>query len=209
VVMVREFAPKGNELPQRFGKVLGRGAYRVVYPFGRDKVVKFERDAAANVREWAVWQLVKDTHLAKYLCPIYSKSSDDCTLIQARCYQTFEQRTAPISRQIDKVYWSERRDQRTSERLRALQDRLAEMRDEMSAFAREVEQAFRSVNILAYDLHEGNVGYDKEGNMIVLDYGNFYIEYTSDGCQCSACRVENSDDSVSRRYHSSCGEVHS
>lgn len=208
-MIVREFAPTYDELPRRFGNALGRGAYRVVYPFGRDKVVKFEGNVKANTREWEVWQVVKDTDLARYLCPIYLKSADNCTLIQARCVQTFEQRTAPISRQIAKVYGSDRRDVRTSQRLRQLQDRLNEMRDEIRKFTREVEKAFRKAGINAYDLHEGNVGYDKQGNMIVLDYGNFVIAGEDARCNCSGCRADREEDSEedNGRYCTTCGEA--
>jgi hypothetical protein len=195
-VIVRDFAPEsGAELAQRFGYQLGRGAFRTVYPFGRDKVVKFERVPTANIREWKVWCAVKDTDLAKYLCPIYSKSSDNRTLIQERCREVFENRSRRVSNRISEARWGDRK--LSPSQLQRLYRQREQLNDQVYEFTREVMNAFDEAGINAYDLHEGNIGFDRNGNMIVIDYGNFAIRgepwdnrEDDDYCDCSDCRAE-------------------
>lgn len=206
MVMIRDFAPTRDDIDARFGKRLGRGLFRTAYAFGTDKVVKYERKATANRREWAIWCKVQGTPLAKYLCPMLAKSSDDCTLIQKRA-RTFEQHMAPISRRINKLYYSDSTSQRSREKLDRLYAELDEAREEMRAFVRDVENAFDAVGIGAYDLHDGNIGFTRDGRMIVLDYGNFMFKNRADReaikgshvhsccCDCSGCSGRSDSDS--------------
>lgn len=71
------------------GKELGYGVYRQVFKHEFDDtcVIKVERGGNkifSNVREWAVWNEIKDTPFAKYFAPCVAISENGNVLIQRR-----------------------------------------------------------------------------------------------------------------------------
>jgi hypothetical protein len=87
VSKVTDFEPTQDNVAALFGPRIGQGAYRDVYQYDADKVVKYDRSIAhgysrANKTEWDIWDSLKDTPCAQYLCPILERSSDDdCALV--------------------------------------------------------------------------------------------------------------------------------
>lgn len=69
------------------GDMLGWGCNRVVFEYKPNKrmVVKLERDASkANTIEWHYWQMVKETHWAKWFAPCHEISACGSLLIQEK-----------------------------------------------------------------------------------------------------------------------------
>lgn len=70
------------------GKQLGSGSARQVYEFAQDPkyVVKFEvySKSFQNIKEWELWQSVRDTDYAKWFAPCKDISPCGSILIQAR-----------------------------------------------------------------------------------------------------------------------------
>ena len=71
------------------GDEIASGVYRRVYAcnLNVDHVVKFEESARdfCNVREWDIWQRVKETKLARWFAPCVAISPSGIALIQQRC----------------------------------------------------------------------------------------------------------------------------
>lgn len=66
------------------GDYIGNGAYRWVFAYGRDKVIKLTHDTEANHKEYAVWQSVKETKFAKWFAPCIDISPAGQFLIQKK-----------------------------------------------------------------------------------------------------------------------------
>lgn len=70
------------------GESEGAGTYRHVFSHARDKnlIVKVENGVCSfsNVREWDVWNAVKDTALAKWFVPCVTISGAGTVLIMKR-----------------------------------------------------------------------------------------------------------------------------
>lgn len=65
---------------------IGKGAYRDVFAWGTDYVVKYERVAASfcNAAEMRLWRAVKDGRMAKWFAPCLAASPNGAWLIQKR-----------------------------------------------------------------------------------------------------------------------------
>lgn len=70
-------------------KSLGAGTHRHIYSHASDPnlIVKIENGAHSfsNIREWEVWDRVKDTNLAQWFAPCVELSPNGLVLIQRRC----------------------------------------------------------------------------------------------------------------------------
>jgi hypothetical protein len=168
VVVIREFAPTSlDDMREKFGDSLGRGASRFAFPFGKDVVVKFDRSYEtpwANLREWEVWSALKDTEAGKYLCPIIGRTSD--------CRVVMQPRITPIDKvyqDLGRKYWNAR----TPKDMRKWDVAQNQLMDTRRSFNESLRSVCEAQGWDAFDLHDGNVGLDQDGNMVVLDYGHF------------------------------------
>jgi hypothetical protein len=152
---------------EKFGDSLGRGVQRSAFPLGKDVVVKFDRSyltPEANLNEWEVWSALKDTDAGEYLCPIIGRTSD--------CRVVMQPRVTPIGKvyqDLSSKYWNARtpKDKRKWD---VAQNQLMNTR---RSFDDAVRYVCAAQGWEAVDLHDGNVGLDQDGNMVVLDYGHF------------------------------------
>lgn len=71
------------------GDYRGTGTYRCIFDHASDPelIVKVENghQCFCNVREWDVWERVKETALAKWFAPVVAISSSGVVLVMKRC----------------------------------------------------------------------------------------------------------------------------
>jgi hypothetical protein len=170
VVAIRDFTPTTlNECAVKFQGVLGSGAFRMVYKFGRDKVAKFQRQGmiedSANNTEWRVWNELKDTEAGKYLCPILCRAGDGTLIVMPKMtvVEEFEDRLLQRHCRV-----------KTDEQERQVWKEIDALNERVRQFAWQVRQACEVYGWRADDLHERNIAEDRDGNLRVIDYGNFY-----------------------------------
>jgi len=75
------------------GEEIGRGQYRTVHNTVLNKDWVIKRDTGenySNIMEWQIYDEFKDTHIAKWMAPIYYMSPRGLWLVQAK--------TEPIQR---------------------------------------------------------------------------------------------------------------
>lgn len=68
------------------GEKIGSGMDREVFEFipNKDYVIKVETNGFQNVREWELWNEIKDTKMAKWFAPCIDISSCGIYLLQKR-----------------------------------------------------------------------------------------------------------------------------
>lgn len=170
MVYISDFTPTTPEdCAVKFQGVLGGGVYRTAYKFGRDKVAKFQRrgmiEDSANNTEWRVWNELKDTEAGKYLCPILCRAGDGTVVVMPKMtvLEEFEDRL--LRRQYKA---------KTDEQERQVWAEIDALNERVRQFAHDVRRACEQYGWRANDLHERNIAEDRDGNLRVIDYGNFY-----------------------------------
>ena|SRR5687768_15806977 len=124
------------------GEFLGHGAFRNVFEYGPNLVIKIARtdceykgfDARhENIVEYLNWQRIKDTEWASWFAPVYTVAPNGDWLVQHRITQTAYE--AGLSH---------------------------------DNFPSQIHAAARAIGV--GDLHDGNVGYDRQGQLRIFDY---------------------------------------
>lgn len=170
----RTFDPIANGVA--FGKALGGGAYRTAYPIGKEYVVKVERGYMgkyeSNEREIKIWNIVRDSDAATLFCPILAHAPDNSAVIQPRV-RIMDHALEPYQKRKDAEKYGSKEWHKRREQLNKV---MRTLNVERTAFVARLSAACSPHKIVVHDLHEGNIGWDASGNMIVVDYGNFRIQ---------------------------------
>lgn len=68
------------------GRRIGKGINREVFefPHNKDYVIKVETEGFQNIREWELWNEIKDTKLAKWFAPCIKISNCGIYLLQRK-----------------------------------------------------------------------------------------------------------------------------
>lgn len=166
MVQITDFTVQSEQdMVKRFGPSFTRGAYRKAFSFGPDMVAKWETStyARSNDEECAIWDAVKNTDVAQYFVPILARSTDQRVVIQPR--------VTPYDVLENKI--RSKHDTDSPEGWQAYKEEMRTIDREMKDFAYMLRDMCPEYGVIPGDLHGGNVGKDRDGKWVVLDYGNF------------------------------------
>lgn len=169
MVLVRDFTPATHaDMHTKFNGLLGHGQFRNVYKFGRDKIAKLQvygDNSHMNNKEWHIWNELKDTDAGKYLCPILCRTSDGRVIVMPKLTPVQEYEDRLLARQYKT---------KTDEQEHQVWTEIDALNERVRQFAHDVRRACEQYGWRANDLHERNIAEDRDGNLRVIDYGNFY-----------------------------------